>query len=119
MTRIELYRSACLAVGVDPVLASAAALAFARLEAGIDLRPGPAPALDMVALIRSAFDFTRPPVRRMTATEVCRAAGIPHPSRAQTTAAGVALTQLTGRKPFKTNGRHVYVMPAGDVALSE
>ena len=112
MTRNELFTTACIAVGIDQSMAVAAAQAFERLEAGLPARGS---ASELVAEMRekaaAAFDWEQPPGQRMTATEVCRLVGVLEPSRAQQTAMGIALTELTKRRAFKTNGRHVYVLP--------
>lgn len=66
----------------------------------------------MAAKVRAAFDFSKPPVRRMSATEVCRAVGIENPTRSEQTTMGVTLVSITQRRPLKSNGRRIYVMPA-------
>lgn len=66
---------------------------------------------DLVAKVLERFDFSKPAALRMTATEACLAVGIESPSRAEQSAMGRALIKATGRGPWKTNGRHVYVLP--------
>lgn len=107
----DLVRLACLSVGIDADQAQAAASAFSRMAAAQHLSGPDDLATSMAQQLRRAVDFTRPPGRRMTATEVCRLIGIAAPTRAEQSAMGRALAQVTGRKPAKSNGRHVYTMP--------
>jgi len=69
------------------------------------------PAHRMAALIGRHFDFTHPPVVRMTATEVLQACGIAEPTRAQATAAGVAIARLSGREPMRGGHGNLHAMP--------
>ena len=113
MRHTETVRLACISVGIDPDLAHQAAIAHARMAAA----PAAMPSLTdrvqaMVERISAAFDFTSPPSRRMTATEVCRHIGIGEPTRAEQADAGRALVIVTRRRPMKTNGKQVYVMPS-------
>ena len=103
----ESVRLACLAVGIAPDLAQAAALAHARMSTPKETER----VQEMLRAIRATFDFSHPPGARMTASEVCAAIGIATPTRTQQADAGRALIIATQRRPMKTNGRQVYVLP--------
>ena len=113
MKHDELVRLAALAAGAGAAQAAETArlyrlMADGKVPAGASGNPLLA---DLEARIRSAFDFTRPPTRRMTSAEVLAAIGERQPSRSMCTAVGLLLPGLTGRRMYRSNGRNVHTMP--------
>lgn len=108
MDRAQMMRMAMLSVGVQAELVEPAVVAFQRLEAGL----APQDSLDLERRLRAAFDFTKPPGRRMTASEVLHKLGNHSPSRTEQMAMGVALARVTQRRGIRSNGRKVYVLPS-------
>ena len=108
-----IVRTACLLSGASEQIATEAARHAERLvrEEGAQQRAVNPRLREIAARICAAFDFSRPPTRRMTATEVCRAIGIENPTRADAMMCSEAIQDVTLRPASKSNGQKVNYMP--------
>ena len=106
-------KNAAISIGLDADTVSRLMAAYRNFTAakshGLAARED---VLDLVERLRQTYDFKSQPIGRATASDACRAVGIENPSRAQCMAMGEALRIVTERRPYKSNGRLVYVVPS-------